>query len=231
HLLSELIRRRTGLTAGRYFARHLAGPLGLDAYIGLPAGTDAHLATMLESKAEALMDGADPGTELDMLRALGEPGSLTHRAMIGSMRLYDALDPSVEDPSYGGLAGAGSLSRLFAALVGEVDGIRLIGPDRTDELARPYSRGTCEVVLLPSTWGLGFMLPDSPVFPASAGLGPRAFGFDGANGTFVFADPDHELAFAYVQNAGSRTIGRMNDRAHRLVAAVYRSLGGSARGA
>ncbi|MGW2041466.1 serine hydrolase domain-containing protein [Streptomyces virginiae] len=230
HLLSELVRRRTGFTAGRYFARHLAGPLGLDAYIGLPAGSDAHLATMLESKAEALMDGADPGTELDMLRALGEPGSLTHRAMIGSMRLHDALDPSVEDPSYGGLAGAGSLSRLFAALVGEVDGIRLIGPDRTAEVARPYSRGTCEVVLLPSTWGLGFMLPDSPVFPASAGLGPRAFGFDGANGTFVFADPDHELAFAYVQNAGSRTIGRMNDRAHRLVAAVYRSLGRSGRG-
>ncbi|MEU9164287.1 serine hydrolase domain-containing protein [Streptomyces sp. NPDC048424] len=222
HLLSELVRRRTGLTVGRYFARHLAGPLGLDAHIGLPAGSDAHLATMLESKAEALMDGADPGTELDMLRALGDPGSLTHRAMIGSMRLYDALDPAVEDPSYGGVASARSLGRLFAALVGEVDGIRLIGPDRTVELARPYSRGTCRVVLLPSTWGLGFMLPDSPVFPSSAGLGPRAFGFDGANGTFVFADPDRELAFAYVQNAGSRTIGRMNDRAHRLVEAVHR---------
>ncbi|MFD0267530.1 serine hydrolase domain-containing protein [Streptomyces sp. NPDC127106] len=222
HLLSELIRRRTGLTAGRYFARHLAAPLGLDAHIGLPAGSGAHLATMMESKAEALMDGADPGTELAMLRALGDPGSLTHRAMIGSMRLHDALDPEVEDPSYGAVASAQGLARLFAALVGEVDGFRAIGPQVTAEVARPYSRGTCRVVLLPSTWGLGFMLPDSPVFPASAGLGPRAFGFDGANGTFVFADPDRELAFAYVQNAGSRTIGRMNDRAHRLVEAVHR---------
>ncbi|WP_411153189.1 hypothetical protein [Streptomyces sp. A30] len=89
-------------------------------------------------------------------------------------------------------------------------------------MARPHSNGTCRVVLLPSTWGLAFMLPDNPVFPASAGLGPRALGFDGANGTFVFADPDRELAFAYVQNAGSRTIGRMNDRAHHLVEAVHR---------
>ncbi|MGW7361666.1 serine hydrolase, partial [Streptomyces sp. NPDC054802] len=127
-----------------------------------------------------------------------------------------------EDPSYGGLASAHALARLFAALVGEVDGIRLIGPDRTTEIARPHSSGTCRVVLLPSTWGLGFMQTDSPVFPASAGLGPVALGFDGANGTFVFADPDRELAFAYVQNAGSRTIGRMNDRAHHLVEAVHR---------
>ncbi|MER5870020.1 serine hydrolase domain-containing protein, partial [Streptomyces sp. NPDC002044] len=185
----------------------------------------AHLATMLESKAEALMNGEDPGTELDMLVALGDPDSLTYRSMIGSMSLDEALDPGVEDPSYGGLGSAQSLARLFAALVGEVDGVRLLTPGRLAELTRPHSRGNCRVILLPSTWGLGFMLPDSPVFPASAGLTPRAFGFDGANGTFVFADPDHDLAFAYVQNAGSRVIGRMNDRAHRLVEAAYRAVG------
>ncbi|MFD3781713.1 serine hydrolase, partial [Streptomyces sp. NPDC058612] len=217
-----------GLTAGRYFARHIAAPLGLDCHIGLtdPAvAADAHLATMLESKAEALMNGEDPGTELDMLVALGDPNSLTYRSMIGSMSLDQALDPEVEDPSYGGLGSAQSLARLFAALVGEVDGVRLLTPARLTELTRPHSRGNCRVILLPSAWGLGFMLPDSPVFPASAGLTPRAFGFDGANGTFVFADPDHDLAFAYVQNAGSRVIGRMNDRAHRLVEAAYRAVG------
>ncbi|MBT2368631.1 serine hydrolase, partial [Streptomyces sp. ISL-10] len=170
------------------------------------------------------MAGADPGRELDMLVALGDPGSLTYRAMIGSMDLTDALDPAVEDPSYGGLASARAMARMLAALVGTVDGIRLVSPERITELTHPYSTGPCRVVLLPSTWGLGFMLPDSPVFPASAGLAPRAFGFDGANGTFVFADPDRGLAFAYIQNAGSRVIGRMNDRAHRLVEAVYRSV-------
>ncbi|MEU3950513.1 serine hydrolase domain-containing protein [Streptomyces sp. NPDC029526] len=224
HLVSELIRRVTGQTVGQYFHHHIATPLELDAHIGLK-DPHAPLATMLESKAEALMAGADPGRELDMLVALGDPESLTYRALIGSMDLTDALDPAVEDPSYGGLASARAMARLFASLVGTVDGIRLISPARTAELTRPHSKGTCRVVLLPSTWGLGFMLPDSPVFPASAGLTPRAFGFDGANGTFVFADPGHELAFAYLQNAGSRAIGRMNDRAHRLVEAVYRSVG------
>ncbi|NXY97066.1 beta-lactamase family protein [Streptomyces sp. BR123] len=218
HLLSELIRRRTGLTAGRYFARHLAGPLGLDAHIGLPDGAGAHLATMLESKAEALMAGADPG-EVEELR---EPSTLTYRATIGSMS-QDPADPAVEDPSYGGLASAHALARLFAALVGEVDGIRLIGPERTAELARPHSGGPCKVMLTPLTWGLGVQLADSAVFPADAGL-KNSFGLSGANGVFTFADPERELAFGYVPNMGSSVMGSMDGRIRRLVEAVFRSV-------
>ncbi|MEW2587029.1 serine hydrolase domain-containing protein [Streptomyces virginiae] len=218
HLLSELVRRRTGLTVGRYFARHLAGPLGLDAYIGLPAGSDAHLATMLESKAEALMAGADPGEVVELRDAT----TLTYRATIASMS-QDPADPAVEDPSYGGLASAHALARLFAALVGEVDGIRLVGPDVTAELARPHSSGTCEVMLTPLTWGLGVQLADSAVFPADAGL-KNSFGLSGANGVFTFADPERELAFGYVPNMGSAVMGSMDGRIRRLVEAVFRSV-------
>ncbi|WP_234316328.1 serine hydrolase, partial [Streptomyces sp. NRRL S-104] len=194
------------------------GPLGLDAYIGLPAGTDAHLATMLESKAEALMAGADPGEVVE----LREPSTLTYRATIGSMS-QDPADPAVEDPSYGGLASAHALARLFAALVGEVDGVRLVGADVTAELARPHSSGTCEVMLTPLTWGLGVQLPDSAVFPADAGL-KNSFGLSGANGVFTFADPERELAFGYVPNMGSAVMGSMDGRIRRLVEAVFRSV-------
>ncbi|KOV01064.1 esterase [Streptomyces sp. XY533] len=208
HLLSELVRRRTGLTVGRYFARHLAGPLGLDAYIGLPAGSDAHLATMLESNGEVV--------------ELRDATTLTYRATIASMS-QDPADPAVEDPSYGGLASAHALARLFAALVGEVDGIRLVGPDVTAELARPHSSGTCEVMLTPLTWGLGVQLADSAVFPADAGL-KNSFGLSGANGVFTFADPERELAFGYVPNMGSAVMGSMDGRIRRLVEAVFRSV-------
>lgn len=218
HLFSELIRRRTGLTVGRYFARHLAGPLGLDAHIGLPTNSNAHLATMLESKAEALMAGADPGEVIE----LREPSTLTYRATIGSMS-QDPADPAVEDPSYGGLASAHAMARLFAALVGEVDGIRLIAPDRTAEMARAHSSGTCEVMLTPLTWGLGVQLADSSVFPADSGL-KNSFGLSGANGVFVFADPDRELAFGYAPNMGSAVMGSMDGRVRRLVEAVFRSV-------
>jgi CubicO group peptidase (beta-lactamase class C family) len=79
--------------------------------------------------------------------------------------------------------------------------------------------------MMTTAWSLGFMLGDSPVFPVSAGLG-TAFGFDGANGTFTFADPADELSFAYVQYAGSQGLGKLDDRARGLVEAVYRSVEG-----
>ncbi|MEV0054246.1 serine hydrolase domain-containing protein [Saccharopolyspora shandongensis] len=224
HLISELVRRRTGRTVGRFFAEEIAARLGLDCHIGLPDPDSAHLATMVESKAEELMAGADPGDELAMLVALGDPGSLTFRAVIGSMSLDTAPDPVLENPSYDGLASAQSLARLYAAFLGEVDGYRLIRPATLAETRRVHSTGTCLVTLLPSAWGLGFQLAGGPIFPASAGLG-TAFGLAGANGNFTFADPEHDLAFAYVQNGGAREIGDMDDRARRLTEATYRSLG------
>ncbi|MFD3683152.1 serine hydrolase, partial [Streptomyces sp. NPDC058613] len=122
------------------------------------------------------------------------------------------------------LGSAQSLARLFAALVGEVDGVRLLTPARLTEVTRPHSEGDCRVMLTPLTWGLGMQLPDSAVFPASAGL-KTAFGLSGANGVFVFADPERDLAFAYVPNAGSTAMGSMDERVRRLVEATYDSVG------
>ncbi|MFA7761422.1 serine hydrolase domain-containing protein [Streptomyces sp. NPDC048723] len=224
HLVSELVRRRTGLTVGEFFAKEIATPLGLDCHIGLPNPDTAHLATMLESRAEELMAGADPGDGLAMLTALGDPTSLTYRAVIGSMSLDLTPDPVVENPSYDGLASAQSLARFYASFIGEIGGFRLTSPKTVEQLRTVHSRGTCRTTLLPSTWGLGIMLSDGPTFPASAGLG-SAFGLGGANGNFTFADPENELAFAYVQNAGTQVIGRIDDRARELVEATYRSIG------
>ncbi|WP_116041215.1 serine hydrolase domain-containing protein [Amycolatopsis palatopharyngis] len=223
HLVSELVLRTTGRTVGQFIAREIAEPLGLDCYIGLPDPESAHLATMLESKAEELMAGAEPGDELAMLVALGDPSSLTFRAALGSMALTGAADPKVENPSYDGLSSAQSLARFYAALIGEVDGFRMLTPETVDELRKPHSSGICKVTLLPRSWGLGFNLPNGPVFPPSVGL-DSAFGLAGANGNFTFADPEHELGFAYVQNSGARGIGHIEDRARRLTEAVYSAL-------
>ncbi|WP_245975576.1 serine hydrolase domain-containing protein [Amycolatopsis palatopharyngis] len=218
HLISELIRRRTGLTVGAFFSREIGKPLGLDCYIGLSDPETAHLAHMIECKAEELMTGADPG-EIEELR---DPTSLTYRATMASMS-QDPADPTVEEPSYGGLASAQSLARYFASFIGEVDGFRLISPAVMRQIREVHSTGDCLVMLSPCTWGLGMQVADSPVFPAEVGLG-TAFGFSGANGVFAFADPENELAFAYVPNAGSEVMGSMDDRIRRLTEAVYRSV-------
>ncbi|MDF3293379.1 serine hydrolase domain-containing protein [Streptomyces silvisoli] len=220
YLVSELLRRRTGLTVGRYFAREIAEPLGLECHIGVPDPDSAHLATMFPSKAEALF----AGDEHD-LAAFLDPSTLTYRAMMGSLALdVAALDPTWEDPSYGGRASARSLARFMAALIGEVDGVRLLSPAVVAEMTRVHSKGHCLVTQTLCNWGLGVQLPDHPVFPAEVGL-TTAFGLSAANGSYIFADPEHDLAFGYMQNAGSPVMGTLDDRPRRLIEAVYRCAG------
>ena len=220
YLVSELVRRRTGLTVGKFFAREIAAPLGLDCFIGVPDAGSAHLATMFQSKAEALFAGDDRE-----LAAFLDPTTLTYRAMMGSLALdVEEIDPAWEDPSYGGRASARALARFMASLIGAVDGVRLLSPAMVAEMTRMHSKGYCLVTQTMCNWGLGMQLPDHPVFPASVGL-TTAFGLSAANGSYLFADPEHDLAFGYMQNAGSPVMGSLDDRTARLIEAVYRSVG------
>jgi CubicO group peptidase (beta-lactamase class C family) len=190
HMVSEVVRRVTGSTVGRFFAEEIAGPLGLECFIGLPEDRLPRLATMVPSKAEVLMDGGAAG--------------------------------QVENASYDGVADAGSLARYFAALIGEVDGVRLAGPALVDEIRREHSSGRCRTMLMDTNWGLGMMLPDGPLYPASAGpLG--SFGLAGATGSFACAVPGRQLAFAYVPGGGSHVVDRLDPRARRVAEAVHRS--------
>jgi CubicO group peptidase (beta-lactamase class C family) len=228
HLVGELVRRTTGLTVGRFLARELAGPLGLDCHIGLAADDVPRLAVSVASQAEDLMSGGlNPGTNA-LFAALAEPSSLAYRVSMGSVAFDgetagEVARARLESPSYDGVASAPGLARLYAALLGELDGFQLLNAELLDQLRTVHSTGTCRSLLLETTWGLGVMVADCPQFPADAGLA-TAFGLAGASGAFGFADPEHELAFAYVPNRGSTVIDRLDPRARALVAAVYRSL-------
>jgi CubicO group peptidase (beta-lactamase class C family) len=227
HMVSEVVRRVTGSTVGRFFAEEIAGPLGLECFIGLPEDRLPRLAVMVPSKAEVLMDGGAAGQVTELLAALGDPSSLTFRATIGSMSFDadtadDAKRVRLENASYDGVADAGSLARYFAALIGEVDGVRLAGPALVDQIRRVHSTGRCRTMLMDTSWGLGMMLPDGPLYPASAGpLG--SFGLAGATGSFACAVPGQQLAFAYVPGGGSHVVDRLDPRARRIAEAVHRS--------
>ena len=47
HLIGEVVRRITGQTLGRFFADEIAGPLGADFHIGLPAEHDHRAARVI----------------------------------------------------------------------------------------------------------------------------------------------------------------------------------------
>ncbi|WP_219518051.1 serine hydrolase domain-containing protein [Nonomuraea ceibae] len=224
-LVSEVVRRVTGLTVGRLFAREIAAPLGLDLHIGIPAHQEGRLASVVAPTAGEVRNGrADPELH-ELNRAICSPASLLHRATYGSVvltpellggsRLYRA-----EVPSACGVGTAAGLARLYAALIGEVDGIRLLRPETVARARAVEARGRDLVLRLETAYSAGFMLPGGPMWPPFGA--PNAFGYAGATGAFAFADPDTGLAFAYVPNRMSELIEGSDGRVWPLMRESHR---------
>lgn len=211
-ILGELIRRISGDSAGQYLNKHICAPLGLRYWVGLPPQMVSECATLLPpeggSNAVAELLGAD---------------SLTARVMSGPNGLFGYNDMwnradvlQAEMPSSNGVGDARSLARFYAAVIDEVDGVRLLGPAQLARACEEQVRGADAVIFHETCFGLGYALQ-----PALApGAGPRCFGHPGAGGALAFADPDAGIGFAYVMNA-MQFNPEGDPRSRTLVKAVY----------
>ncbi|WP_283135921.1 serine hydrolase domain-containing protein [Rhizohabitans arisaemae] len=225
HLAGEIVRRVSGLTLSEFLAREIAGPLGLDCYVRVPDDELPRMATMVIPDAENMRLGMEVPELADFVEALNDPTSLSFRAFYGSVAIdWDATnDPrtyQVESPSMDGVASAHSLARYFAALAGEVDGIRLLNPGLVERIRTPQADGVDRTLRVRSAWGIGFAVPGGPFWPAPEHV-TGLFGQGGATGSFAFADPERELAFGYVPNRGSELLEGGDFRVRSLVEALY----------
>ncbi|MFD0274713.1 serine hydrolase domain-containing protein [Kitasatospora sp. NPDC127111] len=217
-LVGEVIRRITGLTPGAFFRREIGGPLGLDAWIGLPGTELGRLARLAEAEGRRPM----PGPEHLLTRIVTMNGAL---AFPGLEEPHGWNDPdlhAIELPGAGAVASATGLAGVYAAAVTGVDGgERLLSPATVTDAVRELSSGAGFLGFdMGARWGSGVLL-DSPSFRPL--LGARSFGNDGAGGQFAFGDDEFGVGFAYVAN---RMIGHGDARANRLIDAVRTSLGG-----
>jgi len=215
-LVGEVVRRVDGRSLGRFFADEIAAPLGIDFWIGLPDEEQERVVPLVAARPSA--DDFDPASldeEVlpllqDLAAAYLNPTSVTNRALVldgrfllGGGRLAWNL-PEVrasEIPAANGITNARSLAKLYAACVGEVDGVRLLDEETVASATRERSVGRDRVLVVPTRFGLGFMLPSS----FSPLLGPHSFGHPGAGGSLGFGDPDQGVGFGYVMskmNAG-----------------------------
>jgi CubicO group peptidase (beta-lactamase class C family) len=192
-LVGELLRRTTGRTPGTFLRDEVAGPLGLDVWIGLPEEQEPRVATLVPpatSLAEALSSFGD---SLLLTRVFSNPGGhFDYDDMWNTRQLH-----ACELPSSNGIADARGLARLYASCIGGgVDGRRTLQPDTVAAATVEQVRGTDAVIMAESCFGLGFMLGKSfgPANPSGC------FGHAGAGGSLAFADPDSGLAFGYVMN-------------------------------
>ncbi len=238
-LVGEVVRRVDGRSIGQFFAEEIAGPLGLDFWIGLPDSERdrvSQLIPMAPPDGLPMMaaeegvgggDGSAPAGLIDMLDMLLGPGNLAGRALAapgGAARDQDIWnDPrtwSAQIPAAGGITNAPGLARMYASLVGEVDGVRLLDEHQLNAAIEPQVEGPDAVLMFPIPFALGFMR-DSPMSPM---LGDRSFGHYGAGGSAGLADPDRRVAVGYVMN--QMHFGLAGDpRTAALLAAVESCLG------
>ena len=199
-LAGELVRRVDGRTLGQYFADDVAAPLGLEFWIGLPASEEIRVSTL-----ESAPPPTDPEAFALMMQVMG-PGTMGFKALTMNGSLI-ALDPrqnhfntravhATEMPAANGITTARSLARMYAATIGEVDGVRLVTDDTVDRMRAEAVDGPDNCLVVPSRFGMGFML-DGELTPM---LGPGSFGHAGAGGSLGYADPESGVAYGYVMN-------------------------------
>ncbi|MFF9124292.1 serine hydrolase domain-containing protein [Streptomyces sp. NPDC014889] len=222
-LTGELVRRITGRTIGEWIAREVAGPVGADLWVGLPAGESGRVGRVGQVQPPRSATGLRTRPKRSVAEAYADPQSLTRRAFAAITPLPDENDPAYRAavlPAANGIATADGLARFYAALIGEVDGGTRLFTPRTMELARTeHSAGPDRVLVAPTRFGLGHMLHS----PASPLLGPGSFGHPGRGGALAFADPDAAVAFAYITNGFHPNV-TADPRAQALVHAVRTSL-------
>jgi CubicO group peptidase (beta-lactamase class C family) len=222
----ELVRRLQGVSLGEYWRKELAGPAGIDFWIGLPEEEHDRVAQMIAPRPTYL-DPEDP-----FLLALADPSSLTRAAfnspggLSGATIMNRSSVRQASLPSLGGIGSASALAKFYAILAGDGswEGRRLFGPASLRAMRERVVSGYDETLRLPTSFSAGFML--DPLNPSGTKsrrtLGPSlyAFGHPGAGGSLAFADPELGIGFAYVMNQMEPGV-LPKDRVHRLVRALY----------
>jgi CubicO group peptidase (beta-lactamase class C family) len=201
---SELLRRADpqSRTLGRYLREELGEPLDADIYVGLP--DDVATARVAEIQRFGPLDlltsvgSFPPG----MLLGLANPWSLTTRAMSP----FDVSTPAelnqpayrrLEIPAGNGVCRVRDLARFYAALAADDGPLDAATREALAAPGTPPAGGTRDLILHTDTaYSLGFWKP----FDGFRFGSPAAFGAPGAGGSFAFADPERDLAFAYAPN-------------------------------
>jgi CubicO group peptidase (beta-lactamase class C family) len=223
HLAGELIRRvdPQHRSPGQFVLEEIASPLGVEMYIGLPESLEPRVSpgigrpiadTVAENPQLAAMIAMFMGPDTRGGRALFLGGALAGDNVFNRPEVHRAQIPAAN-----GISNAGSLAKIYAATLAPVDGVQLLS-DELRNVARatvtPAGEGDL-CLIIPSTFGMGFMTHGG--FTQFAGRG--SYGHPGAGGSVAFAQPERDLAFAYVMNRSANNLAG-DARAQRLIDAA-----------
>ena len=225
-LVGEVVRRVSGKSLGQFFQDEVAGPLGIDFWIGLPEEIEPRVAKMIM---------AEPQMDSPFYKAIFEPNTVQSFIFNtgGLMEHFDSRSGhAAQIGASGGVTNARSLARMYAPLAcgGVLGDIQLVNDETIHRMSSVSSAtGQDANLLVPTRFSLGFMksidnrkqpqgLQDSII------LSEDAFGHAGNGGSIGFASPNEKMSFAYTMNKMGQGI-TVNDRGQSLIDAAYKSLG------
>ncbi len=224
-LVGEVVRRISGRSLGTFFRDEIAGPLGLDFWIGAPESIEVRVAPSRwfdPSKSASL-------PEL-LAKIVTEPASIPGLAFANTGGYFrpeqcDSREAhAAEIGAAGGITNARGLAGMYAPL--SVGGAGLVSEETIRRMRTTSSAGRDATLLQSTCFSLGYAKtwdnrdgdPGTSVL-----LGDDAFGHPGMGGSLGFADPSQRFAFGYTTNRHGPGTG-LNERGQSLVDATYRCL-------
>ena len=194
YLVGEVVRRITGRSLGTVFREEIAGPLGADFHIGLPASEDHRVADLIPPPpGGAIGDGEQSELSRNMSSNPGVNVLATRtRAWRGA-----------EIPAAGGTGNARSVAEIHVLLAngGIAKGKRLLSEAGCRKALELQVEGQDMILGVPARFGLGFGLPGGAVPLPN----PNSMFWGGYGGSLVIIDMDARTTFAYVMNKMAST--------------------------
>jgi CubicO group peptidase (beta-lactamase class C family) len=232
--VGEMVRRASGKSLGTFFRDEIAGPLGLDFWIGLPEAMEPRVAPIVAHVYKAA-DAVTPfmrdlATNKESIPALFYFNNGAWRSGGANTRAGHAAEIGAAN----GITNARGLAGLYAPLA--VGGGKLVDAKTLSRMAEVSMATHDDATLrIPTRFALGFMKSMDNRRRSMAArlwgedcdsviLSSAAFGHVGAGGSLGFADPAAGLSFGYTMNRMGPGL-LMNERGQALVDAAYLSLG------
>ena len=184
YLVGEIVRRATGRRISGVL-RDLAEPLGIadEVYFAVPRDQQHRVAKPVEP------DGAEDTFAMlaDMFGKVTPPEVIPRAAHITTPGQLSAEKPS------SAVVTARGVAKLYAALIGEVDGVRLVRPEAVAEITGPALTAEDELLGNPATLALGYAIGR---LGSTAEESPTTFGWPGMGGSVGWADRRAGVTFA-----------------------------------
>jgi CubicO group peptidase (beta-lactamase class C family) len=195
YIVGEIVRRATGKPISQILREEVAGPLGVadQLFFGVPISELGRLARLEEPEGHAEMHAATP-QDIPFFKVV-HGYTAAPLAALPNADFGNRTDVLTADIPAGGTMTARAVARMYSALLSEVDGVRLVSPERLHEITAVAIAGDDEIAGFAPTRALGYNIGFYGPLDS-----PTLFGMAGSGGTAAHADTASGIAIALTKN-------------------------------